>query len=99
MAAKSLRSYIVASSLLVALSANAKDNDAKLCAEFLGHLNQRVGLSAYALQEQDTGKEDPNRSIPNVDIDQDNKDDHCTELRPVSGRGRHVALPEYRFRL
>lgn len=83
-----LRTFRILSFALVAslpLCAGANKINSSVCREFLGHLNQRIGLLPFALQERETGKEDPNWSIPNADIDQDKINDEILLFRTGSG--------------
>ena len=67
------------------LSAVAGDNNSGLCREFLGHLKQRIGFLPFAQEEKETGKDDPNWTIPDADIDQDKLNDVVLLFRTGSG--------------
>ena len=75
---------LVVGSFVFPSTMSAKENSNTLCGIFLEHLNQRSKLTAYALEERETGKEDPNLDIPNVDIDQDKKNDELLLFRTGS---------------
>lgn len=55
-----------------------------LCEEFRVHLNQRVNLNLYALEEKETGGVDPNFSIPNINVDGDDINDQLLLFRTGS---------------
>jgi len=80
----SIRLFIVAFSLLLPLNLYAQDRKSTLCDEFQRHLNQRIGLISYAVEEKEIEQEDFNFSIPNIDVDGDKIEDKILLFRTGS---------------
>jgi hypothetical protein len=67
--------------LTFSMGSSGRDENSKLCQEFLGQLNQCQYARLSYLEEEETGREDFNRRIPHVDVDEDNIDDQILLFR------------------
>jgi hypothetical protein len=79
-----LRLFMVLFSLLLPLSIYAQDKKSTLCNEFQYHLNQRLGLISYGVEEKEIDQDEFNLSIPNVDVDGDKIEDEILLFRTGS---------------
>jgi len=79
----SLQVFIMMILMLLPMSLLAQDKSS-LCNEFQHHLNQRLGLHSYVVEEQEIQREDFNFIVPNIDVDGDKIKDEVLLFRTGS---------------
>jgi hypothetical protein len=84
MSVLSILLFLVASLFLSPFNLCAQNKNHPSCKEFQHHLNQRVGLISFAVEEKETQDEDFNFYIPDIDIDGDRRDDKILLFRTGS---------------